>query len=355
MRPKDKGNRELPPRMIKRSRRRKSGKIWVGYYYNGRDEEGNRKEIPLGGDLNEARAEWARLERTSIPIVCNLMGPIFDRYEVEIIPGKAPRTQRDNLKELKHLRKAFADAPIDAITPQVIAQYRDARTAKTRANREIALLSHIFNIAREWGYTDKENPCSRVRRNKEKARDYYAADDVWSAVYSQACQELKDAMDLAYLTGQRPADSIKPTTGDLTDEFMLVSQGKTGKKLRIRLRNGEELTGLGVFIEGLLERRREAGIRSSALITNSTGLRMSYAMLRNRWDEARSGAAKAAEADGDATLAERIRQFQFRDIRPKAASEIDSIADASRLLGHSKEEITKKVYRRVGEVVNPTR
>ena len=112
---------------------------------------------------------------------------------------------------------------------------------------------------------------------------------------------------------------------------------------------------MGVFIEGLLERRKEAGIRNSVLITNSTGLRMSYAMLRNRWDEARSDTAKAAETSGDPALADRIRQFQFRDIRPKAASEIDSISDASKLLGHSKEQITKTVYRRVGEVVNPTK
>lgn len=341
--------------MIKRIRQRKSGKIWIGYYYNGRDENGRRKEIPLGSDLNQARVEWARLERTVAPAVINLMGAIFDRYEAEIIPGKAPRTQSDNIKELKNLRKAFSDAPIDAITPQVVAQYRDARTAKTRGNREIALLSHVFNIAREWGYTEKENPCARVRRNKEKVRDYYAADDVWDAVYKHACQELKDAMDLAYLTGPRPADSIKPTTGDLSGDFMLVSQGKTGKKLRIRLRNGEQLTGLGLFIDGLLERRKEAGIRNSVLITNSSGLRMSYAMLRNRWDEARASAATKAASAGDTALAERIRQFQFKDIRPKAASEIEDLTAASRLLGHSKEEITKKVYRRVGEVVNPTR
>ncbi|MNP81768.1 hypothetical protein D3C76_1802230 [compost metagenome] len=50
-----------------------------------------------------------------------------------------------------------------------------------------------------------------------------------------------------------------------------------------------------------------------------------------------------------------IRQFQFRDIRPKAASEIEDIGKASRLLGHSTQEMTKKVYRRVGEIVSPTK
>lgn len=40
---------------------------------------------------------------------------------------------------------------------------------------------------------------------------------------------------------------------------------------------------------------------------------------------------------------------------PKAASVIEDISHASRLLGHSKEEITRRVYRRVGEVVSPTK
>lgn len=54
-------------------------------------------------------------------------------------------------------------------------------------------------------------------------------------------------------------------------------------------------------------------------------------------------------------LAERVRKFQFRDIRPKAASDIGDLAAASRLLGHTEQEITKKVYVRVGETVKPTR
>ncbi len=194
--------------MIRRVRKLKSGKLWIGYYYNVTKEGGKQKKIPLGTDLGEAKAEWARLERKTAEKPIRLMGDIFDKYEREIIPGKKPRTQQDNRNELKQLRKAFESAPIDAITPQVVAQYRDARTAKTRGNREIALLSHVFNIAREWGLTEKENPCARVRRNKEKPRDYYAAKDVWEAVYAMAVQELKDAMDLAYLTGQRPSDTI---------------------------------------------------------------------------------------------------------------------------------------------------
>ncbi|TDV67507.1 hypothetical protein EC915_10336 [Pseudomonas sp. LP_7_YM] len=162
-------------------------------------------------------------------------------------------------------------------------------------------------------------------------------------------------MDLAYLSGQRPADTLKAVTTDIAAGFFSVTQGKTDKRLRIRLSINDELTGLGIFIEDLLERRRLAGIRGSRLITNASGLRMSMAMMNNRWVEARDKAASQAIAAGDAALAALIREFQFRDIRPKAASEIEDVSPASRLLGHSKEKITKDVYRRIGEVVSPTK
>lgn len=212
----------------------------------------------------------------------------------------------------------------------------------------------MFTIAREWGLTANANPCFGVRRNKETPRDYYAGETVWDAVYAQAVQELKDAMDLAYLTGQRPADVLKIAATDLNSGFLMIGQGKTEKRLRIRLEDAGAQSGLSTFIDDLQERRALNGIKTSTLITNTSGLRMSQQMLRNRWDEAREKAAVKAGADGDTALAISIRQFQFKDIRPKAASEIE-LTHASRLLGHSTEEMTKKVYRRVGEIVKPTK
>lgn len=212
----------------------------------------------------------------------------------------------------------------------------------------------MFTIAHEWGLTNNANPCFGVRRNKEKPRDYYAGEVVWNEVYGEAVQELKDAMDLAYLTGQRPADVLKVATTDLTNGLIGVRQGKGGKLLRIRLDDAGEQSVLSVFLDDQLNRRSLNGIKTSTLITNASGLRMSQQMLRNRWDEAIDKASVKAGVDCDQALAALIQQLQFKDIRPKAASEIE-LSHASRLLGHSTEEITKKVYRRVGEIVNPTK
>jgi len=90
-------------------------------------------------------------------------------------------------------------------------------------------------------------------------------------------------------------------------------------------------------------------------IVNKHGKRMSWPMLRNQWADAREGARVKAEVEKKPDLANRIAQFQFRDIRPKAASEINDLSDASVLLGHSKEGITERVYRRVGAIAKPSK
>ncbi|QHG64302.1 tyrosine-type recombinase/integrase [Pseudomonas putida] len=353
MRPRSTENRNLPPGVYRRKRTSKSkknpNKAWVSYYY--RDKDG--KEIPLGTDLSLARMKWAELEAREKPRDLLLMGAIFDRYERDIIPKKGERTQKDNLAELRQLRPFFEKAPIEAISPALVAQYRDARSAPVRANREIALLSHVYNMAREWGLTAKENPCQGVRKNKEVPRDFYANDAIWSAVYAKAVGELKDAMDLAYLTGQRPADVLVMRKDDIEDKALCVKQKKTHKKLRIMLEVDGAESGLGALIRKMLERNASHG--SPYLLLTESGKRVTAAMLRHRWDDAREDAVKEAVAAGDQVLASRISQFQFRDIRPKAASEIVDVDHASLLLGHTKGDITERVYRRVGALAKPTK
>lgn len=349
MRPRKTENQNLPPHMYRRTRQRKYWKVWVAYYY--RDAQG--KDIPLGSDLDQARIKWAQLEAKEKPLDLLTMKGIFDRYTRDIIPKKAPRTQKDNLAEIKRLRELFDDAPIDSITPSSIAGYRDARSAKVRANREIATLSHVFNMAREWGITTKENPCQGVRKNREKPRDYYANDVVWAAVYSKAPQELKDAMDLAYLTGQRPADVLMMRKDDVEGGFLMVQQNKTGKRLRIRVNSDGQVNSLGKLLSQIAE--RNARLVTSYLTVSKTGRRMTATMLRKRWDEARESARTSAMMENDSLLASKIAAFQFRDIRPKAASEIEDIGEASLLLGHTEGDITQRVYRRIGATANPSK
>ncbi len=88
MRPETSG-RDLPRRMLRRKKTYVFGEVWVSYFYNGRDAEGRRVEIPLGNDLNEAKRKWADLDSKPVPRESGLLGHVFDRYEREIVPLKA--------------------------------------------------------------------------------------------------------------------------------------------------------------------------------------------------------------------------------------------------------------------------
>lgn len=102
--------------------------------------------------------------------------------------------------------------------------------AKVRANRE-KTLSYIFNKAREWGYTALQNPCQGVKGFKEIGRSRYITDAEFDHIKAHAHFTVIDAMDLALLTGQRPADVLKLKRTDIRDGALWIVQNKTGQRL----------------------------------------------------------------------------------------------------------------------------
>ncbi|SOB52291.1 hypothetical protein [Pseudomonas lundensis] len=121
-------------------------------------------------------------------------------------------------------------------------------------------------------------------------------------------------------------------------------------------RSGEQsrLNGCPVSLDPYISERNAQHL-SNYLIVSKHGKRMTAVMLRKRWDEAREQAKKAGIEGEDLLLAGRIAAFQFRDIRPKAASEIKNIENDSMFLGHAKSDITKRVYRRLGTTAKPSK
>lgn len=345
-------NLNLPSRM--RARPKANGVIW--YYY---DKGGKpRKEIPLGNNYAQAVRKWADLEQDGHAIASALITfkDVADQYTREIIPTKSARTQDDNVKELAKLLEFFNDPPvaIDEIKPVHIRQYLDWRTKRgtkstVRANRERALFSHIFNKAREWGITDKENPCKGVTGYTETGRDIYIEDNILAAVHAQACQPLRDALDLAYLTGQRPADVIAFNQANIQDGMLHIDQGKTSKKLRMAIEGQLE-----VLLEKIAERKKSFKVHSLSLICTETGRPLSYSALRGRFDKARVKAAKANEK-----LKTDIEAFQFRDLRAKAGTDKADTGDmrqAQMQLGHKNMQMTEHYVRaRRGDLIKPTR
>lgn len=82
-----------------------------------------------------------------------------------------PRTQSDYLQYSIKLLEVMGDVPAAVIRPADIARYLrvERADAPTRANREVALLSNLMNVAIERGEIDA-NPCKQVKKNRERAR-----------------------------------------------------------------------------------------------------------------------------------------------------------------------------------------
>ncbi|WP_025917525.1 tyrosine-type recombinase/integrase [Herminiimonas sp. CN] len=316
-----------------------------------------RREIPLGQDYVLAVQKWAELTVSG-----DVAGKIItfrhaaERYQREVMPNKGLETQKDNLRELANLYKFFdvPPVPLDDIEPIHVRQYLDWRkSAPVRANREKALFSHIFNFSREKGLTSKANPCAGIRGFKEAGRNAYIDDEVYQAVWEAAEQHCRDAMDLAYLTGQRPADVRKMSQSDIASGAVSVRQNKGGKLLRVSV-EGE----FAAVIERI-NARKVSGFTLAA----KDGQKLTKAMLRGAFDRARDIAVEAsqiaAECAGLPDITDRIRSFQFRDLRAKAGTdteELRGMAAAKDQLGHSTETMTAHYVRhRRGKLVKPTK
>ncbi|WP_167705840.1 tyrosine-type recombinase/integrase [Xanthomonas arboricola] len=326
-----------------RPRRQKSGAIHYYYDHGGKP----RKETPLGADYGLAIKRWAEIEHARvIPAHAQLtFRHVADRYRAEVIPTKAPGTQRLHNLCLTWLLTFFDDppGPFEAIKPLHIRKYLDWRTSKVIANREVALFSHLWNWARGKGLTDLSNPCEGIRRNKEAGRDVYVDDATFRAVYAGADQTLRDAMDLAYLTGQRVGDVWSMDERQLSDGALVVRQAKTGAKLTMTV-TGE----LAELLDRIAARKRGLTLRSTRLIVDADGLAIGRAALRYRFDRARESAGVAKD------------EFQFRDLRAKAGTDkADSAGDirqAQAQLGHASVAMTEHyVRKRKGAKTTPTR
>lgn len=314
------------------------------YYY----DLGGKPRVwrALGSDFVLALKEYVMAEQGNTShLVVVTFRHIVERYIKQVIPLKATRTQKDNMTELENLYKFFDDPPtsIDAIKPLHIRQYLDWRgAAPTRANREIALFSHIFNKAREWGFTDCTNPCQGVKKYKETGRNIYIEDQLYHKVWEAADQPMRDAMDLAYLIGQRPSDSLKVDERDIKNNELSVRQNKTGRIIRFKIEGK-----LQALIATIKDRKSKLSHQTSQLIINEKGEPLTYGSLDYRFEKARV----LAGVD--------LNEFQFKDLRAKAGTdkeEAEGMAAAKDQLGHANESMTTHYVRhRKGKLVSPTR
>lgn len=311
-----KHNKHLPRRVYQRR-----GK----YYFAHADG----RWLPLGDDYGTALRAYAEIVGEQ-PI--GTLSVLFDRYAREIIPGKAPRTQKDQLAQLELLRIAFGHLKPLELMPRLVIRYRNARgqKSKTQANQELSLLSHICTTAVEWEVMES-NPCRDVKKFKLAPRDHYVADNDFRIMRTIAGPKLRVLMDLIVQTGQREGDILGLRWDQKERAGIRFEQGKTGKVLIVQWTKALRKTWAQAM---------QLEPRGDYLVMTEDGTPYTTDGFQSLWRRAR---AKAIEAGFK-------QAFAFNDLRAKSASD-DDLARSSKRLGHADTKITDRVYMRKPRVV----
>jgi hypothetical protein len=176
------------PRLRSHSRKRKSGRVVVYYFYDMRPD--GKPDIPLGTDFDEALKKWDQIHNRA-PRIAGTLEEAFGAWEIDKEGGLPSytnaETKRGYTKNLRQLRPVFGEATWDQIDLPALKAYLRARTAKTQGNREMSLLSIIWNWARGEGYTSLPWPAAGMERsrwkNQEQAREFEVTPELFAAVF----------------------------------------------------------------------------------------------------------------------------------------------------------------------------
>ncbi len=149
-------------------------------------------------------AEAQRLARGA-PTVRDLAADYVERHAV---PNKRPKGVKDDRAMLeKVILPKLGKRKVAEITRRDIEALHIARADRPyRANRVLALLSKMFNLAVEWGWRPN-NPARGVKRFQEEKRDRWLRDQelkrLWRVLENHPNRRAANAIQLQLLTGAR--------------------------------------------------------------------------------------------------------------------------------------------------------
>lgn len=164
---------------------------------------------------------------------------LLNKYEKEVTPKK--RGAANEVLRIKVIKRSkLVEYAIGSINGKMIAEYRDKRleaVSGSTVHRELALLSHLFNVAvRDWGFAINTNPVSQVRKpTPNKARDRVLIDRQRQALIAACaqCQSpwIKPVVVFALETAARRGEIIALTWRDVDLERKVAKvSGKTGSR-----------------------------------------------------------------------------------------------------------------------------
>lgn len=183
----------------------------------------------------------------------------LDRYLKDVSVTKSIFTQRGETSKSKQLKAELGKYSLAAITPELVAGYRDKRLeAGKKPNTvrlELALLGHLFTVAmQEWGIGLAYNPVANIRKpSPGEGRDRRLASEeeakLMGAVSVHSNPMLSWIVRAALATGMRSNEivTLRRAQVDLNRRVIRLTKTKNGSERTVPM----TLEATAIFEEAL--------------------------------------------------------------------------------------------------------
>ena len=293
--------------------------------------------------LGKSEPEMYRALANTIEAGAITMRDILNRYQTEVVVKQKLSTQKKREWQIKKLMNSFGEMLPNEVTPQDIYAYHAKRSQSVpvSANREMSLLHTVFRHAIKWGVITDKNPAAGLFKNKEEPRDRYVEDWEYDLIIKHTSGYVRNALELAFLTGQRIGDVLKMKWSDIC---VIKNKRKTIRGIKVKQqKKGKELTiKISAAVQAILNNCKSANVIGQTVIADENGQNVSYNRLYYQFRLIVDSLLETKQ------LASRIN---IHDFRAKACS--DGPLE-SELLGNTM-QTRQHVYRRKPIVASPVK
>lgn len=242
-----------------RNRKRETHKIKIGVHGSITTELARQKAIELS--LNIGAGEDPSIKHKVVAgNTGQSMQDLANKYlSLHAGPKKASKSYTEDVAKLKNIiLKRYASLRVDAISTLDLQKLNsDLQTTPIQANRTMALLSKMFNLAVQWGWRS-DNPVMGVGKYKEQKRYRWLNDEesqrLFSALDTYHNQSVANAIRLLVLTGARKTELLSATW----DQFDLEKGVWTKQAHSTKQRKMEHVPISSVVLEILKKMKEQA-------------------------------------------------------------------------------------------------
>jgi len=189
-----------------------------------------KKDAKLWGKKTELHffREDNDIQKSDYP----LFKECLERYRDEVVIRKRSRIMETKLISYL-LKESFVNYKLNFVDSRVVALYRDRalKTLKSSSvRRRLAIVSHMYTIAKkEWGY-QIENPVLNIRKpkNPEPRNRRFTNDELTKLIKgNRASPKLRLIIQIALETAMRQGEILRVKPEDINGNTLFIPIAKT--------------------------------------------------------------------------------------------------------------------------------